>query len=164
MLIEGNEKLYTYQVMRNYEELIREIGKHQLLSSSYNGRRMQIHKDGYIQNANYIREKFINEFLKSIAQEKVFLTNFRGIGVTSFLKEIAKEFKLPLLVASSNLMTDIKKEYDDVHRVRFIEDVLNMRGLNSNFIICDNLKVDIINKLREYRYIPIGICQEVKYI
>lgn len=164
MFIEGNEKSYTYQVARGYEEPIREIGKHQLLSSNYNGRRMQIYKDGYIQNANYIRERFINEFLKSIAQEKVFLTNFRGIGVTSFLKDIAKEFKLPLLVASSNLMTDIKKEYDNVYKVRNIEDTECIRGLNSKFIICDNLKIDIINKLREYNFVPIGICQNVMFI
>lgn len=164
MIIDRDARWYTYQVMRNYEEPIKEIGKHQLLSSSYNARRMQIYKDGYIQNANYIREKFINEFIKSIAQEKVLITNFRGVGVTSFLKEIAKEFKLPLLVTSGTLMNDIKKEYDDVHRVRFMEDVLNMRGLNSKFIICDNLKVDIINKLRECGFIPIGICQNVMFI
>ena len=159
---EGNS--YTYQVMTNYEEPIRKIGKHQLLSSNYNGRRMQIYSDGYIQNANYIREKFINEFIKSISQEKVLVTNFRGVGVTSFLKEVAKKFDLPLLVASGNLMNDIKKEYDNVYRVRDMEDVSRIRGLNNKFIICDNLKVDIINKLREYDFVPIGICQNVMFI
>lgn len=164
MFIEGNGRSYTYQVMRNYEEPIKEIGKHQLLSSSYYSGRVQIYKDGYIQNANYIREKFINEFLKSIAQEKVMITNFRGVGVTSFLKEIAIKFDLPLLVRSSNMTTKINKEYDNVHRVRAMEDAEQIKGLNGKFIICDNLDVDIINKLREYDFIPIGICQNVMFI
>lgn len=164
MIINGDARWYTYQVMVNYEEPIKEIGKHQLLSSTYNGRRVQIYKDGYVQNANYIREKFINEFIKSIAQEKVLITNFRGIGVTSFLKEIAMKFNLPLLVNSGNMMNEIKKEYTNVYRVRNMEDAERIRGLNSKFIICDNLHVDIINKLREYDFIPIGVCQNVIYI
>lgn len=164
MIIKGNGKTYTWRAVKDYEESIREIGKHQLLSSNYNGRRIQIYSDGYIQNANYIRERFINEFLKSIAQEKVLITNFRGIGVTSFLKEIAIKFDLPLLVTSGNMMTEIKKEYHNVHRVRNMEDAERIKGLNSKFIICDNLHVDIINKLREYDFIPIGICQNIMYI
>lgn len=164
MIIERDARFYTHRVMVNYEDPIKEIGKHQLLSSSYYSGRVQIYKDGYIQNANYIRENFINEFLKSIAQGKVLITSFRGVGVTSFLKEIAIKFDLPLLVRSSNMTTKINKEYDNVHRVRDMEDAEQIKGLNGKFIICDNLDVDIINKLREYDFIPIGICQEVKYI
>lgn len=164
MIIDRDARCYTYQVMVNYEEPIKEIGEHQLLSSTYYGGRVKIYKDGYIQNANYIRERFINEFIKSIAQEKVLITNFRGIGVTSFLKEIAIKFDLPLLVTSGNMMIEIKKEYHNVHRVENMENAERIRGLNSKFIICDNLKIDIINKLREYDFVPIGICQNVMFI
>lgn len=164
MFIEGNKKSYVHQVIMNYGELIRKIGKHKLLSSNYNGRRIQVYKDGYIQNANYVREKFIDEFIKSISQEKIYITNCRGVGVSSFLTEIAKQFNLPLLVASSNKMMEIKSEYKNVYKVRSLEDVDSILELNSRYIICDNMKIDVINKLRTCEYVPIGISQNIMYV
>lgn len=160
-----NEKTFSLQQVEINEEVIKEIAKHNLLSSNYNGRRIQIFSDGYILNSNYIKDKFVDEFIGSLHQEKILITNFRGIGVTSFLKEIAKTFNLPLIVASNNQKEEIKKEYNNVYKVRNIEDLYQLRGLNSRYIICDNIKIDLINKLRkEYAFIPLGICQGVKYI
>lgn len=106
------------------------------------------------------RDLFMQTLTEAFEENKVVKLNgewHRGIGKTTFILEVAEEYRIPLLVNTScqvKLIKDSKKNIE-------VYPVINeLNGIKSKYILLDlNCNDNIIEKLKSKGLIPLGfIC------
>lgn len=100
-------------------------------------------------NLDYKKEDFIRMIIHSIKQNKVLMCNYRGIGKSHFLNEVAKCFGLPIVAKyKSNLSYD---KNIDIYRVKDIVDGIDFRTL-----LVDDLALAEVQELRDKGFRVVG--------
>ncbi len=96
----------------------------------------------------------VNNLIKAIVNEKVINFNYRGVGKSAFIKALAKEFDLPIVVKRHNSYNYNREELN-------IHSIDNVSGIsNRKLILVDEVDIEDVCKLREQGFNVAGIIRE----
>lgn len=96
----------------------------------------------------------VNNLIKAIVNEKVINFNYRGVGKSAFIKALAKEFDLPIVVKQPNTYNYNREELN-VHSID------NVSGIsNRKLVLVDEVDIEDVCKLREQGFNVAGIIRE----
>lgn len=109
------------------------------------------------QTVVFKKEKFIEEISRAFEENGVLFlegsTWHRCIGKTTFLKEVAKEYGFYIITRFVS-----KRDDNGVKMIPINNDgaLSALRTTNHKYVLCDELEVKDIQKLRELGLIPLG--------
>lgn len=96
----------------------------------------------------------VNNLVKAIVDEKTINFNYRGVGKSAFIKALAKEFDLPIVVKRPS-------SYDCNREDLNIYSIDNMSGVsNRKLVLVDEVDIEDVCKLREQGFNVAGIIRE----
>lgn len=96
----------------------------------------------------------VNNLIKAIVNEKVINFNYRGVGKSAFIKALAKEFDLPIVVKRPNTYSYNREELN-VHSIDNVSGVSNRK-----LVLVDEVDIEDVCKLREQGFTVAGIIRE----
>lgn len=96
----------------------------------------------------------VNNLIKAIVNEKVINFNYRGVGKSAFIKALAKEFDLPIVVKQPNTYSYNREELN-VHSIDNVSGVSNRK-----LVLVDEVDIEDVCKLREQGFTVAGIIRE----
>lgn len=98
----------------------------------------------------------VNNLIKTIVDEKVINFNYRGVGKSAFIKALAKEFDLPIVVKRPDIYC-YNYDREDLN----IYSIDNMSGVsNRKLVLVDEVDIEDVCKLRKQGFNVAGIIRE----
>lgn len=107
-------------------------------------------------NLDYEKEDFIRMVIHSIKQNKVLMCDYRAIGKSSFLSEVAKYFKIPIVARCKTNLS-----YDKNIKVYKISDIKD--GVNTTTLLADDITLADVRQLRDKGFKVIGFIINEKF-
>lgn len=99
----------------------------------------------------------VNNLIKAIVDEKTINFNYRGVGKSAFIKALAKEFDLPIVVKRPNTPNTYNYNREELN----VHSIDNVSGIsNRKLVLVDEVDIEDVCKLREQGFNVAGIIRE----
>lgn len=136
-LIINNKKYEIKDENINIKELIRSKIKDILDSNIYPTNDFDFNKD-------------MEDLIEALMTDKVKMLNYRGIGKSTFLRELSKEFNIPIITSSSVSARNFENGYS-IHDTRWLNKI------DSDTILVDDITIKEVYDLRNKGFKVSGI-------
>lgn len=104
----------------------------------------------------YNKNEFINDILYAFDSKCTLMTQFRGIGKSTFLYNVAKAFSMPIITGYCK-NNESYNGYENVYKVN------EVRGMESCLLLVDEVSLNDIHELRNRGFEVIGFCRYEKF-
>lgn len=156
--IEVNNKLCTidlHEIYNDIDEMIEnevEILLDDCIMSNDYESRLELGE-----NFRYDKDRFINDFINAMTEDKTLVCHYRGIGKSYFIGRLARKFDLPII--SINSISRTNSSYCGYEKV--FRNSLDLRDIlpECNIVLVDDVSIEDVNKLREMGLKVIGFAR-----
>lgn len=104
----------------------------------------------------YNKNEFINDILYAFDSKCTLMTQFRGIGKSTFLYNVAKAFNIPIITGYYK-KNESYNGYENVYKVN------EVRSMKSCLLLVDDASLNDIHELRDMGFEVIGFVRDKKF-
>lgn len=153
--IKMNDKLCIIDLHKIYDDIDEKIENEiKILLDDCIVSNEHVSRLGIAENFGYNKDKFINDFIKAMKEDKTLVCSYRGIGKSFFIEKLARKFDLPII---SKGRTDLLYcGYEKVYR-----NGSDLKGILTeyNTVLVDDVSIEYINELRKIGLKVVGFAR-----